>query len=145
MKTPLTQPIICEVLSITSSKATAVKMALMKTTPLAILYFLVASVLGAVGQFFYKAGADRTRGTLQSYLLNSRILLGACCYIAVMVLFVAAFKQRASPSALYPLYATTFIWAAFIEHALYGRTISAANVTGMALLVGGMYLLGRTT
>ena len=117
----------------------------MKTTPLAILYFLVASVLGAVGQFFYKAGADRTRGTIQSYLLNSRILLGACCYIAVMVLFVAAFKQKASPSALYPLYATTFIWAALIEHALYGRTISAANVAGMGLLVGGMYLLGRTT
>jgi drug/metabolite transporter (DMT)-like permease len=117
----------------------------MKTTPLAILCFLVASVLGAVGQFFYKAGADRTRGTIQSYLLNSRILLGACCYIAVMVLFVAAFKQKASPSALYPLYATTFIWAALIEHALYGRTISIGNVAGMGLLVGGMYLLGRTT
>lgn len=117
----------------------------MKTTPLAILYFLFASVLGAVGQFFYKAGADRTRGTLQSYLLNSRILLGAGCYLAVMVLFVAAFKQKASPGTLYPLYATTFIWAALIEHTLYGRTISIANVAGMALLVGGMYLLGRTT
>lgn len=117
----------------------------MKTTPLAILYFLFASVLGAVGQFFYKAGADQTRGNLQSHLLNSRILLGACCYIAVMVLFVAAFKQKASPSALYPLYATTFIWAALIEHVLYGRMISTANVAGMALLIGGMYLLGRTS
>ena len=117
----------------------------MKTTPLAILCFLVASVLGAVGQFLYKAGADRTQGTIQSYLLNSRILLGAVSYIAVMVLFVAAFKQKASPSALYPIYATTFIWAALIEHALFGRTISVANVVGMGLLVGGMYLLGRTT
>lgn len=117
----------------------------MKTTPLAILYFLVASVLGAVGQFFYQAGADRTHGTVQSYLLNSRILLGACCYIAVMVLFVAAFRQKASPSALYPLYATTFIWAAVLDHFLYGRIISLANVAGMGLLVGGMYLLGRTT
>lgn len=133
------------VLSINTRKASAVKVAPMKTTPLAILCFLVASVLGAVGQFFYQAGADRTRGTIQSYLLNSRILLGAGCYIAVMVLFVAAFKQKASPSALYPLYATTFIWAALIEHALYGRTISIANVAGMGLLVGGMYLLGRTT
>jgi drug/metabolite transporter (DMT)-like permease len=133
------------VLSINTSSASAVKVAPMKTTPLAILYFLVASVLGAVGQFFYKAGADRTRGTIQSYLLNSRILLGACCYIAVMVLFVAAFRQKASPTALYPLYATTFIWAALIEHALYGRIISVANVAGMGLLVGGMYLLGRTT
>jgi drug/metabolite transporter (DMT)-like permease len=133
------------VLSINARKASALKVRQMKTTPLAILYFLFASVLGAAGQFLYKAGADRTRGTVQSYLLNSRILLGAGCYIAVMVLFVAAFKQKASPSALYPLYATTFVWAALIEHALYGRAISIANVAGMALLVGGMYLLGKTT
>ena len=133
------------VLSINPAPASAVNVAPMKTTPLAILCFLVASVLGAVGQFLYKAGADRTQGTIRSYLLNSRILLGVVCYIAVMVLFVAAFKQKASPSALYPIYATTFIWAALIEHALYGRTISTANVAGMGLLIGGMYLLGRTT
>lgn len=91
----------------------------MKTTPLAIL-FLVASVLGAVGQFFYKAGADRAHGAIQNYFLNSRIVLGACCYLAVMVLFVAAFKEKAPPSALYPLYATTFIWAALLDHLLFG-------------------------
>jgi len=117
----------------------------MKTPPLAIIYFLVASVLGAAGQFFYKAGADRAQGAVQSYFLNSRILLGACCYVAVMVLFVAAFKEKASPSALYPLYATTFIWAALLDHLLYGRIISLTNVAGMSLLVGGMYLLGKTS
>jgi len=117
----------------------------MKTTPFAVLCFLAASVLGAVGQFFYKSGADRAHGAIQNYLLNSRIVLGACCYLAVMVLFVAAFKQKASPSALYPLYATTFIWAALLDHVLYGRIISVANTAGMFLLVGGMYLLGRTS
>jgi len=117
----------------------------MKTAPLAIVYFLIASVLGAVGQFLYKAGADHAGGTVRSYLLNHRILLGVCCYVAVMVLFVAAFRQKASPSVLYPVYATTFIWAALIEQALFGRTISLANVAGMGLLVGGMYLMGRTT
>ena len=117
----------------------------MKTPPLAILYFLIASVLGAVGQFFYKAGADRARGSVQSYLFNRDILLGACCYIAVMVLFVAAFKLKASPSVLYPIYATTFIWAALLDRMLYGRILSAANVGGMMLLVAGMYFLGRTS
>jgi drug/metabolite transporter (DMT)-like permease len=117
----------------------------MKTAPLAIIYFLVASMLGAVGQFLYKTGADRAHGVIQTYILNSRIVLGACCYVAVMVLFVAAFKQKASPSALYPLYATTFIWAALLDHVLYGRIISPTNVAGMILLVVGMYLLGKTS
>jgi hypothetical protein len=38
----------------------------MNTPPLAIIYFLVASVLGAVGQFFYQAGADRAYGAIQT-------------------------------------------------------------------------------
>jgi len=134
-----------EVLSINTFLAAQGNVASMKTAPLAIVYFLVASVLGAVGQFFYKTGADHARSNLQSYILNSRILLGVCCYMAVMALFVAAFRQKASPTVLYPLYATTFIWAALLEYALYGRVISAANVAGMGLLVGGMYLLGKTT
>jgi hypothetical protein len=111
----------------------------------AIICFLVASILGAFGQFCYKAGADGAQGGLRSYLCNSQIVLGAGCYIAVMVLFVAAFKQKVSPSALYPLYATTFIWAALLDHFRYGRMISCANIVGMLLLVGGMYLLGRTS
>lgn len=117
----------------------------MKTTPLAILFFLIASMLGAVGQFFYKAGADRAHGDFRAYLLNGWIVLGAACYVAVMVLFVAAFKQKASPGVLYPLYATTFIWAAWLDHFLYGRMITPANLAGMGLLVAGMYLMGRTT
>src|SRR5258708_31467540 len=113
----------------------------MKTSPLATIYFLIASILGAVGQIFYKSGADRADGGLLQYVLNSRIALGACCYVAVMILFVAAFKQEASPSALYPLYSSTFIWAALLDHLLYGRIISFANLAGMCLLVVGMYLL----
>src|SRR6266496_5548149 len=115
----------------------------MKAT--AMIYFLVASVLGAIGQFLYKAGADRAHGSIRHYLFNSQILLGVSCYVAVMVLFVAAFKQKVSPSVLYPLYATTFIWAALIDHFRYGRIISLANVAGMLLLAGGMYLLGKTS
>ncbi len=117
----------------------------MNTTAFAVSCFLVASVLGAAGQFLYKAGAVRASGTLQSYLFNSRILLGLCCYIGVTVLFVAGLKQKVSTSAIYPVYATTFIWAALIEHSLYGRILSTANVLGMGLLVLGMYLLGRTS
>ncbi len=117
----------------------------MKPMPFAVGCFLVASVLGAAGQFLYKAGAVRATGTLQSYLVNSRILLGLCCYIGVTVLFVAGLKQKVATSAIYPVYATTFIWAALIEHSLYGRVLSLANFVGMALLVVGMYLLGKAS
>lgn len=59
-----------------------------------------------------------------------------------MVLFVAAFKRGGSLTVLYPLYASTFIWAAVINWWVYDEPILLANVAGMALLVAGMWLMG---
>jgi multidrug transporter EmrE-like cation transporter len=115
----------------------------MKTPLISIVYFAVAAALGAVGQFLYKSGAESSGRTLISYVLNPRILGGVVCYIAVMVLFVAAFKRGGSLTVLYPIYASTFIWAALIGLAAYGTPIKAVNVAGMGLLIAGMYLMGR--
>jgi multidrug transporter EmrE-like cation transporter len=114
----------------------------MRTPTVSIVYFLIASLLGAVGQFLYKSGAERAGGSLGSYL-NARILAGAAAYIAVMVLFVAAFRRGGELSVLYPVYATTFIWAAIISCAAYGTPIKPVHAAGMALLVAGMWLMGR--
>lgn len=114
----------------------------MSTPVLSIVYFLVAALAGALGQYLYKSGADQASGSIASYVLNLRLLGGVVCYIAVMVLFVAAFKQGGSMSVLYPLYATTFVWAALIALLAYGTPIRPVNVAGMILLVVGMCLMG---
>jgi multidrug transporter EmrE-like cation transporter len=115
----------------------------MNTPPISMLLFLVASVLGAAGQFFYREGARTTTGGVIGYLASPRIWLGVGCYVAVMVLFVAAFKRGGSLTVLYPIYASTFIWAALIALFVDGQPIKLANAAGMALLVGGMYLMGK--
>ncbi len=115
----------------------------MATPAASIVMFLVAAVLGALGQYLYKSGADAADGSVQSYLLNTRLLGGVVCYVAVMVLFVAAFKRGGSLSVLYPLYASTFIWAAVLALIAYDTPIRPVNVAGMALLVLGMFLMGK--
>jgi len=115
----------------------------MRTSPAAVWMFLLAAFLGALGQFLYKSGAERAGASISSYLFNARLLGGVVCYVAVMVLFVAAFKKGGALSVLYPIYATTFIWAALIAWMIYGTPIRPINVCGMALLVAGMYLMGR--
>lgn len=115
-----------------------------QSTPvLSMILFLIAAIVGALGQFLYKSGAEQTSDEWFSYLLNWRILVGVVCYIAVMILFIAAFKQGGSLSVLYPLYASTFIWAALIGLWAYGVPIRPINVAGMVLLVAGMYLMGK--
>jgi uncharacterized membrane protein len=114
----------------------------MKTPSTSIALFAIAAFFGALGQYLYKAGADRAGGSVAGYLLNLRLLGGVACYVIVMVLFVAAFKIGGSMSVLYPIYASTFIWAALIAWLAFGSPIKLVQVGGMVLLVAGMYLMG---
>ena len=115
----------------------------MKTPLASIVMFAVAALVGAVGQWLYKSGADAAGGAVRAYLWNARLWGGVICYIAVMVLFVAAFKRGGAMAVLYPVYASTFIWAALLGLWVYGTPIRPVNVAGMAALVVGMWLMGR--
>ena len=64
------------------------------------------------------------------------------CYIAVMLLFTRAFRAGGTVTVLYPIYASTFIWAAVIGQAWFGQPIRPVHVGGMVLLLAGIYLMG---
>lgn len=115
----------------------------MKAPLASILCFATAAFLGALGQFLYKSGTEHATGSLLSYLLNLRIAGGMICYTAVMVLFVAAFRRGGELSVLYPIYATTFIWAAVIALWVYGVPIKPVHVLGMICLIAGMFFMGQ--
>ena len=115
----------------------------MTTPALSIIFFIVAAFLGALGQYLYKAGADLAGTGFASYLLNWRLLAGIACYVAVMTLFVAAFRKGGSLTVLYPIYATTFIWAALLALLVQAIPIRPVNIAGMGLLVIGMFLMGK--
>lgn len=114
----------------------------MKTPVASVTLFAIAAVLGAVGQFLYKSGAEHISSSLWT-CFNLRLLGGALCYVGVMVLFVAAFKRGGELSVLYPVYASTFVWAAIISLTAYGTHIKPVNFAGMVLLVAGMFLMGK--
>jgi len=115
----------------------------MTSTPLlSIALFLLAAVLGAAGQFLYKSGADVAAGGIAGYLLNVRLILGVLCYGAVMILFVTAFTTGGSLAVLYPVYASTFIFAAIIAKIAYGNPILPIHMLGWALMISGMSLMG---
>ena len=115
----------------------------MSTPAFSVGCFLAASLFGAVGQYLYKSGAQEATGGLLSFIVNLRILGGVACYIAVMVLFVVAFKKGGELTVLYPIYATTFIWAALIAWWIYNVPIKPLNILGMACLIVGMFLMGK--
>lgn len=115
------------------------------THPLSILMILAASLCGALGSYLYKSGAGSGGGSALAYLANPRLLGGVACYTAVMVLFVAAFRKGGALTVLYPVYATTFIFAAGISLIAYGTPIRAINLIGMLCLICGIYLMGKSS
>ena len=115
----------------------------MAQTPiLALVCVIAASILGAGGQYLFKAGVDRTGERWLSFLTSPWPWTGMACYVAVMGLFTTAFRAGGSVTVLYPVYATTFIWAAIMGWMLYAQPIRPVHVLGMLLLVLGMYLMG---
>ena len=115
----------------------------MLNTPFSsIVSVLLAAVLGAVGQFLFKAGASRATGGPASLLLTPWVPAAMGCSLAVMALFSIAFRQGGTVTVLYPIYATTFIWAAVIAMLFYQQPIRPIHLLGMVLLVAGMYCMG---
>ncbi|MBT3199734.1 MAG: hypothetical protein HN350_07440 [Phycisphaerales bacterium] len=109
-----------------------------------ILLFLIASLIGAIGQFFYKEGAQGAADkSLMSFIVNWRIWVGVVCYIAVMVLFIVAFRIGGEMTVLYPIYASTFVWAMLIGTLYLKEPMSLYKLCGVLLIMGGMYLIAK--
>jgi len=115
----------------------------MNQTPLvALVCVLAASLLGAAGQFLFKAAAHRGGPSPLGFLATPWAFAGLACYVAVMMLFSYAFRRGGTVTVLYPLYASTFLWAALMAWAIYGQPIRLIHVAGMALVVVGMVCMG---
>jgi uncharacterized membrane protein len=111
---------------------------LIKTPLLAIASVLAAALVGAVGQFLIEYGARHGKSGLIGFLTNPYILAGMSGYLTVMVLFTYAFRAGGNVRSLYPLYASTFIWAAFIAWFAYQQPVQPVHAIGMMLLITGM-------
>lgn len=107
-------------------------------TAIAILLVVGASILGAVGQFLFKAGSAKPELSVTTFLTSPLIISGMISYVAVMVMFTTAFRMGGSVRVLYPIYASTFIWAALGSYILYCEPIRPVHVVGIVLLVGGI-------
>jgi len=112
------------------------------TPVISVLYVLLASFLGAAGQFLFKSAANRGGAGPLGFLQTPWAFAGLACYVAVMFLFSQAFRRGGAVTVLYPVYASTFVWAAVMAWILYGQPIRTIHMIGMVLLVLGMFCMG---
>ena len=104
-----------------------------------ILMNCLAAVAGAFGQYFYKQGG-RQLGQTPLYQ-NFSILIGIGLFCVVMALFVIGYKLGGRISVVYPFYATTFVWGAFIGVFLENESFTSVQWAGTGLLLVGMTMI----
>lgn len=102
----------------------------MATQKIPILLNLLAALLGAFGQYFYKNGAQKSDFVA--------VGIGVLLFIGVMGLFVVAYRLGGRISVVYPFYATTFLWGAWIGSYLEQEPWSNWNYLGLCLILAGL-------
>ena len=115
----------------------------MHTSIKAVLFFAAAAFLGALGQYLFKTGVKEVSQNMILLFTNPRIWIAVFLYFLVMGLFIMAFKAGGELTVLYPVYATTFIWAAIIGRYLLNETFSSAKALGMVLIIFGVFFIAK--
>lgn len=105
-----------------------------------IILNLVASVLGALGQWLYKLGA-RDLKEVPLYK-NLPFLGGMLCFCVVMGLFMVAFRLGGKISITFPVYALTFVWGTMIGVFVDKEPFNSWQGAGVVLVFIGVAMVG---
>ncbi len=76
-------------------------------------------------------------------ILNIPFMVGLSCYGLSTGLLVLALRYG-ELSVLYPIIALTYVWVSILSVFLLGETMNPFKIAGLAVIVVGVTVLGRT-
>ncbi|MHC4600635.1 MAG: EamA family transporter [Planctomycetota bacterium] len=116
--------------------------------PIALVF--LCSILGSVGQGFFKRASDILRETSSfgkplAWITNWQLLVGLSFYGLATVLFVYAIS-KGNLSILYPVIALSYVWVLLIAIWFFHEKTSAFNWVGVGFIILGVALvaIGRS-
>ncbi len=109
----------------------------------AISAYLLASLLGAVGQLCFKTVASGGFSSVGDLAGNGYLWMAIGTYVAIMGLFVYGLKCWDDMSTLYPIYGSTFVFALVLSSFWLGERPEGTAVAGTVFIVVGIVLLTR--
>ncbi len=114
---------------------------------------LTGVLLNAAAQLLLKAGV-KDMGIIQlspatifsaglKLALEPHILGGLTCYVISVVVWILALS-RVQVSIAYPMLSLGYVVTAFIAWAFLGETVNAMRITGIAVIIVGVFLVARS-
>lgn len=112
----------------------------MKDQLVPILLNLLASFLGALGQWLYKLGSAQLK--VVPIWRNIPFLGGMASFMLVMLLFMVAFRLGGRISVTFPVYALTFIWGTMLGVLVDKEPFNSWQLLGVFFVFGGVAMVG---
>lgn len=122
-------------------------------TPLTFSLVLAGVLLNACAQLLLKAGTNRVGEFAYSLAnlvpvgaklaLSPFIAGGLACYVVSVVVWILALS-RVPVSVAYPMLSIGYIVNALAAWALFGESLGAQKLVGIAFIVAGVFLVARS-
>ncbi len=103
----------------------------------AIGLVLIAAILGALGQLNFKLGSDKLSLKIRDLLRNRYLFIGIILYGISTIMFITALKGG-ELSVLYPIVATSYIWATLLAKKVLNEKINVYKWAGVAMIILGV-------
>jgi drug/metabolite transporter (DMT)-like permease len=102
------------------------------------LIVLFASLLGAVGQIFFKKGSVNFQ--LLNAFKNWNFIVGVAFYAVALIMTMFAYK-KAQVSILYPIVAFSYIFTVLLAGIFLKEPITLFKILGSSVIIGGVVLI----
>jgi drug/metabolite transporter (DMT)-like permease len=101
------------------------------------------TVIGAAAQLLLKTGANQlSHPNPLGIITNVALMAGLSLYGVSTVLLVLALRDG-ELSMLYPVIALTYVWVTLLSVAVFHERIVPMKLAGIAIIIGGVAVLGR--
>ena len=109
-----------------------------------ILKIIIAVLLGAVGQVFFKLGSSSFKGGffdhIMLFLTNKFLFFGLALYGISTLIYVTAL-QKIPLSLAYPLISIGYIFVLFFSYFFLGEALSLSKILGTLIIIIGVCVL----
>lgn len=110
-----------------------------------ILLIILATLLGGIGQLFFKYASTSITGSklitiLQQIVFNRNTVIGVILYGLATILYIYALKHE-ELSTLAPLIALSYLWATLLGIIILGEQATLTKLLGLLLIVVGAALV----
>ena len=109
-----------------------------------ILKIIIAVLLGAVGQVFFKLGSSSFKGgfcdNILLFLTNKFLFFGLALYGISTLIYVTTL-QKIPLSLAYPLISIGYIFVLFFSYFFLGEALSLSKILGTLIIIIGVCVL----